>query len=77
LQRHRKIAAAFAIFCRKTAAEENRHPEKKQKKHRTSNAERRISNSETTFCIKHSMLGVERWTFSPFGELTPTPSSAN
>jgi hypothetical protein len=25
LQRHGKIAAAFGIFCRKPAAEENRH----------------------------------------------------
>src|SRR5260370_32942933 len=53
LQRHRKIPTALEIFRRKTAAEEHCHPENKQKKHRTSNTDRRISNSETTFCIRH------------------------
>src|SRR5260370_32127269 len=61
LQRHRKIPTALEIFRRKTAAEEHCHPENKQKKHRTSNTERRISNSETTFCIRLAS-GSERHT---------------
>ena len=39
LQRHRKITPALEIFCREPAAEKNCHPEKKQKKRWTSNAE--------------------------------------
>src|ERR1043166_1908378 len=68
LQRHRKIAATLAILRRKPAPEENCHPEKKQKKHRTSNAELPISNSKRILCIGHWMLkcqsASDRWAFS-------------
>jgi hypothetical protein len=58
LQRHRKIPTTLPILRRKPAAEKNRHAKKKQKKRRTSNAERPISNSKKGF----SDFDVGCWT---------------
>ena len=67
LQRHRTVSAAFRIFCREPAAEEDRH-DADNRKRPTPNVQCRISKAEPPGL--NSILGVRRWTFGVF----PIPS---